>query len=100
MGTLASTETVEGVCTVGQLHVEFVAADGKVWEGEASKVIARAVEGDLGILPQHAPLLAVLRAGEVRIDGAGGAASFTVDGGFLSVDNNVVTIVSETVSQN
>lgn len=82
------------------LHVEFVAADGKVWEGEATKVVARAIEGDIGILPQHAPLLAVLREGQVRIDGEGGEKSFEVDGGFLSVDSDVVTIVSETVSQN
>jgi len=84
---------------VGQLHVEFVAADGLVWEGGADKVIARATEGDLGILPKHTPLLAALREGEVRIDGDGGSRSFTVDGGILSVDNDVVTIVSENVSQ-
>lgn len=83
---------------MGQLHVEFVAADGKVWEGDASKVIARAQEGDIGILPSHSPLLAALREGEVRIDGDGGSRSFTIDGGLLSVDNDVVTIVSESVS--
>lgn len=85
---------------MASLHVEFVAADGKVWEGEANRVVARAVEGDLGILPKHAPLMAALREGEVRIDG--GAASgqvFHVDGGFLSVDNDVVTIVSESVTR-
>jgi len=86
---------------VGQLHVEFVAADGKVWEGDADRVIARTIEGDLGILPQHAPLMAALGEGEVRIEGGGaGSSSFTVDGGFLSVDSDVVTIVSETVSRN
>ena len=85
---------------MGQLHVEFVAADGKVWEGDADRVIARTVEGDLGILPKHAPMMAALGHGEVRIDGGGaGAAAFTVDGGFLSVDSDVVTIVSETVSR-
>lgn len=85
---------------MGQLHVEFVAADRKVWEGEASKVVARAQEGDIGILPSHTPLLAALSEGEVRIEGEGGNHSFTVDGGLLSVDQDVVTIVSESVSSN
>ncbi|MDO5627792.1 MAG: F0F1 ATP synthase subunit epsilon [Mobilicoccus sp.] len=85
---------------MGQLNVEFVAADGTVWKGEASKIVARAIEGDIGILPRHAPLLAALREGEVRIDGDGGERSFTVDGGLLSVDEDRVTIVSETVSEN
>lgn len=83
---------------MGQLHVEFVAADGKVWEGEANKVVARALEGDIGILPRHQPLLTVLREGEVCIDGEGGDQTFHVDGGFLSVDDDLVTIVSESVS--
>lgn len=82
---------------MGQLHVELVAADGKVWEGEASQVIARGVEGDLGILPRHAPIMTVLQEGEVRIDSGGGRQTFHVDGGFLSVDSDDVTIVSETV---
>ncbi|WP_168583478.1 F0F1 ATP synthase subunit epsilon [Gephyromycinifex aptenodytis] len=81
---------------MGQLHVELVAADGKVWEGDASQVIARGVEGDLGILPRHAPLMTVLQPGHVRIDADGGRHDFEVDGGFLTVDSDNVTIVSET----
>ena len=45
---------------MGQLHVELVAADRKVWEGEAKQVSARTVEGELGILPGHTPLLGIL----------------------------------------
>jgi F-type H+-transporting ATPase subunit epsilon len=41
---------------VSSLQVELVAADRKVWEGEASQVSARSIEGDLGILPGHQPL--------------------------------------------
>lgn len=80
---------------MGQLHVELVAADGKVWEGEASQVIARGIEGDLGILPRHAPIMTVLQAGHIRIDGDGGQHDFEVDGGFLTVDSDNVTIVSD-----
>lgn len=79
------------------LQVELVAADRKVWEGEARMVSARSTEGDLGILPGHAPLLGVLVEGEVRIDTGSGRETVTVDGGFLSVDHDRVTIVAEQV---
>ncbi|MBW3084572.1 ATP synthase epsilon chain [Austwickia sp. TVS 96-490-7B] len=80
------------------LHVELVAADRKVWEGEASSVSARGIEGDLGVLPGHAPLLTVLADGEVRIHGADGPHQVHIDSGFLSVDDNIVRIVAETVT--
>ncbi|MGL5849595.1 MAG: F0F1 ATP synthase subunit epsilon [Phycicoccus sp.] len=79
------------------LQVELVAADRKVWEGEASQVSARSVEGDLGILPGHQPLLCVLAEGEVRVGVDGSWRLATVDGGFLSVDHDRVTIVAESV---
>lgn len=79
------------------LHVELVAADRKVWEGEAQQVSARSTDGELGILPGHSPLLGVLVAGEVRIRTGGGAQAVTIDGGFLSVDNDRVVIVAERV---
>ncbi|MBR7743718.1 F0F1 ATP synthase subunit epsilon [Phycicoccus sp. BSK3Z-2] len=78
------------------LQVELVAADRKVWEGEASQVSARSTEGELGVLPGHQPMLCVLAEGEVRID-AGGWKTAVVDGGFISVDHDRVTIVAETV---
>lgn len=79
------------------LHVELVAADRKIWEGEAQQVSARSVDGELGILPGHSPLLGVLVAGEVRIKTGGGMETVTIDGGFLSVDNGRVVIVAEHV---
>lgn len=78
------------------LQVELVAADRKVWEGEASAVSARSLEGDLGILPGHTPILCVLAEGEVRINAAGWK-TVVIDGGFLSVDHDRVTIVAESV---
>ncbi len=80
------------------LHVELVAADRQVWEGEASMVSARGIEGDLGILPGYQPLVTVLVEGDVRIDGDGGRQTAHIDGGFLSVDENNVRIVAETVT--
>ena len=78
------------------LTVEIVAADRKVWEGEASQVSARSIDGDLGILPGHTPILCVLGEGEVRVN-ADGRGARRVDGGFLSVDHDRVTIVAESV---
>ena len=77
------------------LTVELVAADRKVWDGEAARVSARTADGEIGILPGHSPLLGVLVQGEVRIAGEGSDLVATVDGGFLSVDHDRVTIVVE-----
>jgi len=83
---------------VSSLKVEMVAADRKVWEGEAKFVRARSISGELGILPGHAPLLGVLVEGEVAIESLEGERrTAMVDGGFLSVDSDVVTIVAEHV---
>lgn len=79
------------------LQVELVAADRKVWSGEARSVRARSTEGDLGILPGHTPLLAVLVGGEVSVATEGGRETVTIDAGFLSVDHDRVTIVAEKV---
>ena len=83
------------------LQVELVSADRRVWSGEASIVVARTVDGDLGILPGHAPVLAVLAVGDIKIEpvtGGEGEVHATVDGGFLSVEHDRVTIVSDRVS--
>ncbi|GAA5165155.1 F0F1 ATP synthase subunit epsilon [Ornithinimicrobium tianjinense] len=79
------------------LQVELVAADRKVWQGEASSVSARSIDGDLGILPGHTPLLGVLVTGDVRIVTASGTQTVTIDGGFLSVDHDRVVIVADNV---
>lgn len=76
------------------LEVDLVSADRKVWSGQARMVSAPAADGDIGILPGHSPVLAVLRPGTVRITSADGAVqTVTVDSGFLSVDANHVTVV-------
>jgi len=79
---------------VANLEVDLVAADRTVWSGEARMVSAPAADGDIGILAGHAPLLAVLRPGSVRIHGTDGdVLTAQVDAGFLSVDDNQVTLV-------
>ncbi|WP_382305315.1 F0F1 ATP synthase subunit epsilon [Herbiconiux sp. UC225_62] len=77
------------------LNVSVVAADQEIWSGEASMVIAKTVEGEIGILAGHEPLLAILAAGEVRVNTTSGERLVArADDGFLSVENDTVTIVA------
>lgn len=78
------------------LAVELVSAERRVWSGEASMVLARTTEGELGILPNHAPLLGILVNGVVTIRVADGRVeTAAVHGGFLSVADNRVSILAE-----
>jgi F-type H+-transporting ATPase subunit epsilon len=70
---------------VAGLEVHLVTPEREVWTGEADFVTARAVDGDLGVLPGHAPLLAALAVGPVFIDAGGSRIAVAVDGGFLHV---------------
>ncbi len=86
---------------MAQLEVDLVAADGKIWSGTARQVSAPAADGDIGILAGHTPILSVLRAGQVRVQPADGGAplQWNVDGGFLSVDSDQVTVVVDAVTE-
>ncbi len=89
---------------MAQLQIAVVSPEREVWSGEARMVLAKTLEGELGILAGHIPLLGVLvRGGVVRIrrgeggdagDGAGDIAA-AVDGGFLSMANDRVSILAE-----
>lgn len=86
---------------MAQLEVDIVAADGKVWSGQARQVSAPAADGGIGILAGHTPILSVLRPGAVRVvpEAGGTPLSWQVDGGFLSVDADQVTVVVDTVTE-
>jgi F-type H+-transporting ATPase subunit epsilon len=77
------------------LHVEVVTAERELYNGEADAVNAPGSEGRLGILPRHAPLLAFLKAGELRIDLQGAEDAIFVSGGFLEVYEDTVTILAD-----
>jgi F-type H+-transporting ATPase subunit epsilon len=78
------------------MEVELVAADRLVWSGEAKMVIARTTEGDVGILPNHAPVLSLMVHGVVDVTTADGETWVAaVDSGFLSVANNRISILAE-----
>lgn len=82
---------------MAQLHVELVSVESKVWSGEADAVFARTTEGELGVLPGHAPLLGQLAdPGTVRIKTGSGEIAYTVNGGFLSVTGEGVSVLAET----
>jgi len=84
---------------VAGLDVHLVTPEREVWTGEASFVVVRGVDGDLGILPGHTPLLAALAVGPVFIDADGSRTAAVVDGGFLHVahedDTTRVDILAE-----
>ena len=80
------------------LQVELVAVERKIWSGEARMVIARTTEGELGVLPGHAPLLGELAPGGVvtiRVE-SGEDVVAAAHGGFLSVTERGVSILAET----
>jgi F-type H+-transporting ATPase subunit epsilon len=81
---------------LAELHVELVAADRKVWSGEARILIARTVEGEMGVMPGHIPVLGLLEPGPVTIRTTdGGVVVAAVHGGFLSVADDNVSILAE-----
>ena len=78
------------------MQVELVAADRLVWSGEATLVIARTTEGDVGIRPGHAPMLSLLVHGTVDVTTAEGESWVAaVNAGFLSVAGDRISILSE-----
>jgi F-type H+-transporting ATPase subunit epsilon len=79
------------------IHVDIVSAEGELFSGAAAMVFAPASEGDLGIAPRHAPLLTLLRPGEVVVETPEGEKHhYFVGGGALEVQPNKVTVLADT----
>lgn len=75
--------------------MSVVSAEKQVWEGSATQVIARTVDGQIGILSGHQPMLALLAEGEISVTTSGGEKiTVEAEGGFLSVDHDTVTIIA------
>jgi len=78
------------------LRVDVVSPEAILYQGGATSVIVPAYDGLLGILPRHAPMLALLGRGVLTVRGAeGGERRFTVGGGFVQVLSNTVRVVAE-----
>lgn len=82
---------------MAKLRVGVVSPEREIWSGEADMVIAKTVDGEIGILPGHAPVLGVLvEGGVLRVKrGSEGDLVAAVHGGFLSVADNDVSILAE-----
>jgi F-type H+-transporting ATPase subunit epsilon len=80
----------------GRLHVRVVSPDRVVFDGDAAAVVAPAWDGQVGILPGHAPMLVLVGAGVLSVDRSGGLSdSFHVAGGVLKVERDQVTVLTE-----
>ncbi|WP_349828975.1 F0F1 ATP synthase subunit epsilon [Brevibacterium litoralis] len=78
------------------LDVTVVSTEEAVWSGTASRVVAKTTEGEIGILSGHEPVLALVAGGQVRIVTAEGEhLTAQAEGGFLSVENDRVTVVAD-----
>jgi len=79
------------------IQVDIVSAEGELFSGAAAVVVAAASQGDIGIYPRHAPLLTLLKPGEVRVRTPDGEEHhFFVGGGALEVQPSKVTILADT----
>jgi F-type H+-transporting ATPase subunit epsilon len=79
------------------IHVDIVSAEGEIFSGAAAMVFAPGMDGELGIAPRHAPLLTLLKAGEVRVQTADGQEQqFFVGGGALEIQPTRVTVLADT----
>jgi F-type H+-transporting ATPase subunit epsilon len=77
------------------MHVTVVTAERELFDGEADELIAPGSEGQMGILPRHAALLATLKPGEMVIKLGGAEEPLFVSGGFIEVSNNQVTVLAD-----
>ncbi|MEN2737949.1 F0F1 ATP synthase subunit epsilon [Microbacterium sp. X-17] len=77
------------------LKVSLVSADAEIWTGEATLVVAKTVEGEIGFMAGHEPVLAILAEGQVRITGTDGTKVLAnAQDGFLSMERDELTIVA------
>jgi F-type H+-transporting ATPase subunit epsilon len=82
------------------IQVDIVSAEGEIFSGLAKMVFLPAAEGEIGVAPRHAPLLALLKAGEVRVQPVEGAEqSFYVGGGALEIQPSRVTVLADTAAR-
>ena len=81
---------------MSELQVRVVSPDSVLYEGPAASVVAPAWDGRVGILPGHAPMIALLGTGELSIDlPEGGSEQFFVAGGVLKVEGSALMILTE-----
>jgi F-type H+-transporting ATPase subunit epsilon len=78
------------------IHVDIVSAEKEIYSGTAEMVFAPLSTGEVGVLPRHAPLIARMKPGEVRVRTGTEELQFYVSGGVLEVQPHVVTVLADT----
>ena len=81
---------------MASLTLELVTPEKVAAQGEAEFVVLPAFEGEMGVLPNHAPFLVQLKPGEVRVTQQGEVRRFAVSGGFAEIKDNKVSLFAET----
>lgn len=81
------------------MHVRVISPERAVFDGEATAVTAPAFDGEVGILPQHAPFVTLLGEGALRIHVGTSKSTFWVRGGFLQVVDDRIRVVTEHVQE-
>jgi F-type H+-transporting ATPase subunit epsilon len=79
------------------MQVTVISPEASMFDGEADSVVAPAYDGEVGILPHHAPLMTLLGEGVLVVRQGGASHRFQVRGGFLQVVDNRVRVVAEHV---
>jgi F-type H+-transporting ATPase subunit epsilon len=79
------------------MQVTVISPEASMFDGEADMVIAPAFDGQVGILPNHAPFMTLLGEGTLTVRRAGAASRFSIRGGFMQVVDNRVRVVTEHV---
>lgn len=77
------------------MRVDVVSPEAVLWSGEAGFVVARTVDGEIGILAHHEPLMAALASGTVEIETGQERVRVDVGGGFLQIIDNTVTVLAD-----
>lgn len=80
------------------MRVLVISPESSLFDGDADSVVVPVYDGEVGILPNHAPFMAPLGRGTLTVKRAGQATRFQVDGGFLQVVSNTVRVVAERVT--
>ena len=84
---------------MAKLSLEIVTAERLVYSEDVDVVVAPGIEGQLGILPQHAPLMTMLQPGELMVKQDGEEHSIFISGGFLEVQGDKVTVLADTAER-
>ena len=77
------------------MNVEIITPDKSLFNGEATEVSLPGIDGSLGILDRHAPLISALKMGVVKVKTGNGEESFSIKGGVAEVLNNKLIILAE-----